>query len=60
MFAPDPDAEARRLAREGYGWEDVRFILGVTEHEARAIVFGKAAAIRMEARERSKVLEVVS
>lgn len=60
MFAPDPDAEARRLAREGLGWEDVRFILGVSERDARAIVFGKDAVRRMQARKRSKVLEVAS
>mgnify|MGYP001596570620 FL=1 len=51
------DPEARRLAREGCGWEDVRYKLGMSERDARTIVFGKSWVAewerRMKAREAS-------
>lgn len=40
----DTDAEARRLARSGYGHEDIRVRLGLSERDARVLVFGKDAA----------------
>ena len=56
----DLDPEARRLAREGLGWEDIRIHLGVSERDARAIVFGKAAAAAWERRRRERSAEAES
>jgi hypothetical protein len=58
----DPFNEAEAMARLGYGADDIHVALkskGLTKYEARLAVFGKAAAMRMEARERSKVREIL-
>lgn len=46
--------EARELAAKGLGWEDIRARLPVSTFEARAAVFGKLAARRMEDRDLSR------
>lgn len=43
--------EAGKMAADGLGWEDIRARLPVSTFEARAAVFGKLAARRMEDRD---------
>jgi hypothetical protein len=49
----DVDASARRLAREGYGWEDLMKRLHISEYHARSVVFGKLHAVRWWRRRRA-------
>jgi len=43
-----------KLAREGYGWQDLVVMCGVTEARARLIVFGPEAHARWKAGQESK------
>jgi len=43
-----------KLAREGYGWQDLVVMCGVTEARARLIVFGHEAHARWKAGQESK------
>lgn len=38
---------AKRMALAGYGWEDLVKKAGITEHDARVMVFGKRIAHKM-------------
>jgi hypothetical protein len=51
------ETEARRLAREGYGHEDLQVRLGISKRHARVIAFGKLLAARMEARDAERARE---
>jgi hypothetical protein len=54
MSWDDIAEECERLARQGLGFEDILVRLrhlGVTRFQARWVVFGKAAARRMEDRD---------
>lgn len=46
--------DPRELAREGAGWEDLRVLCGISEGEARFIVFGFEAFKRWKAKQESK------
>jgi hypothetical protein len=35
----DPLSHARRMARDGYGWENIVKVCGVTEKQAKELVF---------------------
>ena len=39
------DSEARQMARDGYGHENISVRLGFSEYDARCFVFGKGAAM---------------
>lgn len=41
----DREAEAREMARDGYGWHDICVRLDFCEYDARCFVFGKGAAM---------------
>ena len=40
---PGKFMRAREMAAAGYGFEDIRVRLGISEREARIIVFGKGS-----------------
>lgn len=46
--------DPRKLAREGYGWNDLVVICGITEAEARLIVLGRQSYMAWKARQESK------
>jgi hypothetical protein len=43
--------EAQRLAREGYGFQDLMVKLGLSEDDARYLVFGREAFMRWKAKQ---------
>jgi hypothetical protein len=47
-------ADARRLAQEGYGWNDLVVILGMGEGEARYIVLGRQSYMAWKARQEER------
>lgn len=51
----DVVAEAYRLAREGYGYENIMRMLRMGEGQARYIVLGKDAYMRWKSKQEEKV-----
>lgn len=47
-------SKARRLAREGHGWEDVKVECGLTEAEARYLILGREHYMRWKAKAERK------